>query len=89
MAHGGTAYLMLPEVQQQVGTCSQRVEVVAPSGKSCGFVDFAIASGPCTTESIDVGYDGTVIQQLPREMESIDSQGNASCTWRYWPGYFR
>ena len=89
MAHGGRAYVFMPDPQTQVAACSQRLEVVAPSGKSCGFADFPIAAGPCTTQSIDVGYDGTVIQQLPREMEDVDAQQNATCTWRYWPGYFR
>jgi hypothetical protein len=91
MAHGGHAYAMLPLPGQNASVCSQRIEVVSPTGKSCGFASFDISASACTTQSLDVGYDGTVVQQLPREMEHNDPTGatNSSCTWRYWPGYFQ
>ena len=88
MAHGGKAYAMLPIPVQ--GDCTQRIEVLAPSGKSCGSAEFVLAAGSCTTSFIDVGYDGTVVQQLPASMEDHSCPGNqCSCTWRWWPGFFR
>jgi hypothetical protein len=90
MAHGGTAYAMLPVPAQ--GDCTQHVEVLAPSGKSCGSAEFRLDAGSCRTNFIDVGYDGTVVQQLP-----LNTPGNScppgqlcrSCAWRWWPGFFR
>jgi hypothetical protein len=87
MAHGGKAYAMLPIPAQ--GACTQRIEVLAPSGKSCGSAEFGLGSGSCTTNFIDIGYDGTVVQQLPASMEDRSCTGNeCSCTWRWWPGFF-
>jgi hypothetical protein len=87
VAHDGQAYAMLPIPAQ--GQCTQHIEVLAPSGKSCGSAEFALASGSCTTNFIDVGYDGTVVQQLPDSMEDHScAAANCSCTWRWWPGFF-
>jgi hypothetical protein len=88
MARGGSAYAVLP-VGGQVPSCSQRLEVVAPTGASCGVVDFPIAAGSCVTQPLAVGYDGTVIQQLPRELEIQFGGRSASCTWRWWAGLLR
>jgi hypothetical protein len=88
MAHGGKAYAMLPIPAQ--GDCTQRIEVLAPSGKSCGSAEFRLAPGSCTTNFIDIGYDGTVVQQLPSSMEDRACAGTeCSCTWRWWSGFFR
>ena len=88
MARSGSAYAMLslPNMKE-TPDCAQRLEIVSASGKSCGTATFFVARGACQSGSLDVGYDGTVIQQLPREMETTDSSGNATCTWRFWPGY--
>ena len=59
VAHGGTAYAMLPVPAQ--GDCTQHIEVLAPSGKSCGSAEFRLAAESCPTSFIDVGYDGTVV----------------------------
>ena len=87
MAHDGKAYAMLPIPAQRA--CTQRIEVLAPSGKSCGSAEFTLSPGSCTTNFIDIGYDGTVVQQLPASMEDHSCRGNqCSCTWRWWPGLF-
>ena len=90
MVHGGAGYALIDSVGD-AAPCSQQIEVVAPSGKSCGAASFSIASGACSTGRLTVGYDGTVIQQLPRAMESQPDPawGAHTCTWRYWPGFFR
>jgi uncharacterized protein YodC (DUF2158 family) len=85
MARGGTAYAMLPQPGATPPTCSQQIEVVAPSGKTCGTVTFTISATSCRTKSIDVGYEGTVIQQLPSEMEQQNAAGQTTCSWRFWP----
>ena len=88
MARNGSAYAMLSLANvKESPDCAQRLEIVSASGKSCGTATFFVARGACQSGSLDVGYDGTVIQQLPREMETTDSSGNATCTWRFWPGY--
>jgi Divergent InlB B-repeat domain len=91
MAHGGRAYAMLPS-QSRVNSpdCSQTIEVVATSGKSCGTAKFTVSQSTCTTLSIDVGYDGTVLQQLPTAREEQPTGGKAgSCTMHWWAGFLR
>ncbi len=90
MVHGGAGYALI-DPAGDVAPCSQQIEVLAPSGKSCGTASFSIANGACKTGGLTVGYDGTVIQQLPSSMESYPDPnwGAHSCTWRYWPGFFR
>ncbi|MFL5442235.1 MAG: hypothetical protein ACJ79W_24040, partial [Myxococcales bacterium] len=61
-------------------------------GKSCGSAEFRAAPGSCRTNFIDVGYDGTVVQQLPAEIDAQSCPPGEicrSCTWRWWPGFFR
>jgi len=86
IARAGRAYAMLPFGANGVA-CSQRLEVVAPDGTSCGATDYPIAAGTCDTRDLTVAADGTVIQGLPLSMEAwnpLDSRH--SCSWRYWPG---
>jgi len=83
LARGGRAYAVLP-YGAQGADCTQRVEVVAPDGTSCGSRDYAIAAGKCDTMDLMLGSDGTVIQQLPSAMETITPLSTHSCTWRWW-----
>jgi hypothetical protein len=89
MARGGRAYAFfdLPGYRS-ASPCAQRIEIVAPSGRSCGTAVFPIASASCTTRlNINVGYDGTVIQALPFEMQRHNDDGTLTCTWQSWPGF--
>jgi len=90
--HGGAGYALI-DPAGDVAPCSQQIEVVAPSGKSCGTAPFSIADGTCRAGGLTVGYDGTVIQQLPVAMEPVTEIAPGfsehACTWRYWPGFFR
>lgn len=90
--HGGAGYALI-DPAGDVAPCGQKIEVIAPSGKSCGTASFSIANGACSTGRLTVGYDGTVIQQLPVSMEPVSEIAPGfsehSCTWRYWPGFFR
>ena len=90
ITRGGRAYVALPYGAHQV-TCSQRVEVFAQDGTSCGSRDFPIAVGTCDTRDVTQGADGTIIQQLPLSMEtrSNPSDGAHTCTWRWWAGALR
>jgi len=86
IARQGRAYAVLPMGAKGV-SCSQRVEIVAPDGASCGATDFPIASGTCDTHDLVLGADGTVIQQLPDAMETKDEiHAFHTCTWRWWAG---
>jgi len=73
MARGGRAYAFFPR-----GPCDGRIEILAPSGKSCGTAVFPTAA------CIDVGYDGTVIQPFD---EQRHSDSTVTCTWQSWPGF--
>jgi len=88
ISRGGRGYAVLPYGAKGVA-CSQRVEVLAADGASCGARDFPIAAGTCDTHDLTLGADGTVIQQLPDSMETKTSGDTRSCTWRWWAGAVR
>jgi hypothetical protein len=88
--HGGTGYAVLPTSPQSAASCQQQLELIAPSGKSCGTATFAVDSSACSTAKILVGFDGTVVQQLPQDRETCTAGGHVcTCTWHSWPGFFR
>jgi hypothetical protein len=92
MVHGGKGYAFIPMYGVASASCEQTIEVVSRSGQSCGSATFAVGGGSCSTSSIVVGYDGTVVQQLPREREEATCRFNdheCNCTYRYWPRFFR
>src|SRR5258708_101995 len=64
MIHGGKGYAVLPEPENS-SSCEQQIEVISPSGQVCGSATFSIGGGACTTGTIIVGYDGTVVQRGP------------------------
>jgi hypothetical protein len=89
MVHGGNGYAVLP-VPEKSSACEQSIEVISPSGQACGSSTFSMGGGACTTSSIIVGYDGTVVQQGPRERETCTANDHlCTCTYRYWRGFFR
>lgn len=87
MIHGGSAYGVI-SLQTNLGSCKQAVEVVTAHGESCGAATFDLGAGACTAKLLQLGYDGTVIQQLPGSMETCSDQYTCSCTWRWWPALF-
>jgi hypothetical protein len=90
MVHGGMGYAVLPQPGSSPA-CEQTVDVISASGKACGSSTFTIGGGSCATNSIIVGYDGTAVQQMPRERDAVTCQHadhECDCTYRYWPGYF-
>jgi hypothetical protein len=84
LARGGTAYAVLPNGAAG-GTCSQRLELVSPSGNACAHWDLGIAAGGCTTSELRLGMDGTILQHTPTELERNPNGRPQSCTLRYWP----
>jgi len=89
MIHGGKGYAVLPAPENST-SCEQQIEVISPSGQVCGSATFSIGGGACTTGTIIVGYDGTVVQQGPRERETCSANDHiCTCAYRYWPGFFR
>ena len=79
--HGQRAYALLPFKGTSATPCAQTVEVRAPAGNLCGTETFAFDSSSCTTNELDLGRDGTVIQQAPTESCGA---GSCSCTHRIW-----
>jgi hypothetical protein len=90
MARGGTAYAVVP-LQSASANCEQTIEVVAADGTSCGSATFTVGGGACdTTGPIIVGYDGTVVQQLPATRETCTAANHqCTCTYRAWPAFLR
>ena len=89
--HGGRGYAILPG-QGASDNCEQSVSVVSPSGQLCGTATFSLGGGSCFLARMVVGYDGTVVQQLPFERESSSCTAAdhiCNCTYRFWPGFFR
>jgi hypothetical protein len=72
---GARGYALLPPPLAQSADCSQRVELLDPSGRLCARVTLAGDGGSCTTSLVGQGWDGTVVQQQPRD----------HCAWRFWP----
>src|SRR6185503_12441507 len=85
MVHGGQGYAVLPN--PAVGDCAQTIDVVSPSGKTCGSQTFRAVAGSCATNAIRVGYDGTVVQTLPGVPSC--SGRSCSCTWQWWTGFYQ
>ena len=85
MTRGGKVYAVLP-YGKRGANCSERLEIVTADGASCGAADYPIAAGSCDTLGLNLGEDGTVMQQLPSSMETTLSTAimNHTCTWRFW-----
>ncbi len=90
IARGRHAYAALPYGAANTA-CTQKLEVLASDGTSCGSRDYPIAAGTCNTQDLTLAHDGTVMQQLPRAMETVTDpvRGWHTCTWRYWTGAIR
>lgn len=70
-----------------VPACDQQVEIVSPSGDSCGRIDLPLDQSPCITRDVRLGLDGTILQMLPRSREPFDppASGVRDCTVSFWP----
>jgi hypothetical protein len=89
MARNGRAYAVIPPRVNAMGACSTTIDIVAPSGKSCGTAEFPSPpsdSGTCQSV-MWVGYDGTAIQQMASTALSPGFSGVMS-RFRWWTGYF-
>jgi hypothetical protein len=78
------AYAVLPNGTKS-GACTQRLEIASPTGASCAHYDLDLAAGLCDTSELRVGFDGTILQHTPTELERNPSGRPQSCTLRYWP----
>jgi len=84
LTRGGRAYAALPYGAPTVA-CTQKLEVLASDGTSCGSTDYPIAAGNCNTSDLTLAENGTVMQQLPFSMEYVDPVDSMhTCTWRWW-----
>jgi hypothetical protein len=84
----GAAYALLPD-QTAAADCTQHVELLDANGASCGGADLPMAQGPCTTQPLSVGHDGTLIQPLAEKAwDCSDPQRGCRPVWRWWPRMF-
>ena len=83
-----TAYAVLPNGATE-SACTQRLELVSPGGNSCAHWDLDLPAATCTTSELRVGYDGTILQHTPTELERNPYGRPQSCTLRYWPAALR
>lgn len=72
---GGAGYAVFPPAGRPSADCTQRIELVSPSGRVCGRVVLREEGSACTGGAVDQGWDGTVVQQ----------SGKDACTYRFWP----
>ncbi len=72
---GNAGYAAFPPAGQASPDCSQRIDLVSPSGRLCGRVVLREAGTGCTTGAVDQGWDGSVVQQ----------SGKDPCAYRVWP----
>ncbi len=72
---GNAGYAALQPAGEASAECTQRIDLVAPSGRLCGRVILRENATGCTTGALDQGWDGTVVQQ----------SGEDACTYRWWP----
>jgi hypothetical protein len=86
MVHGGTGYAVLPPWSPD---CVRTVEVVAPSGTSCGSATFAAVSDSCRFPQATIGYDGTLMLGFSETYDQCGAGGTCTCTWQWWAGFFR
>ena len=71
-----------------MGACSTTIDIVAPSGKSCGTAEFPSPVSESRCESaMWVGYDGTAIQEIASTALGSGFNGVMS-RFRWWTGYF-
>jgi hypothetical protein len=84
MARGGQAYAMIQANVPNASGCASFVEVVAPSGKSCGTARF---SGDASC-NLGIGFDGTAIQSLATVI-APGSTNHKACRWQWWTGFFK
>ncbi|MCA1829071.1 MAG: hypothetical protein LC689_19275 [Myxococcales bacterium] len=73
----------------EVSSCNQQIEVLSPTGNSCGRLDFSVDREACTTRPLRVGQDGTVMQMLPASREPHPLPSVYGCTLRFWPAALR
>jgi hypothetical protein len=86
MARNGRGYAVIAPPVNTTGPCSTSIEVIAPSGKSCGTALFASPPDEnfrCQS-AMWVGYDGTAIQQIA----PVPVGDRYRTPVRWWAGYF-
>jgi hypothetical protein len=87
VVHGGTGYAFVTPFPFK-NSCTQTIEVVAASGKSCGTATFASNDGSCSSAAPLIGYDGTVVLDITENAAQCQHGVTCTCTWEWWPAFF-
>ena len=83
VVRNGRAYAVIHPARLDA-VCHADIEVVAPSGKSCGTAAFpADQSGQFCAGGLFVGSDGTVVGGRAEDA----SPGSRTFTFRWWTGF--
>ena len=86
MARNGRAYAVIHPARLDAA-CHADIEVVAPSGKSCGTAVFpADLNGPYCAGALTVGYDGTIIDLVGDKFVG-DGTSSRYCNFHWWTGF--
>ncbi len=81
VVRGGRANAFVPPITV---ACTPSIELVTPSGKSCGTVHPAAGGDPCV--SVEIGKDGTVFATSA----IVPPRGSGfRCVFRWWSGLLR
>jgi hypothetical protein len=80
------AYATLPWTAP-IPVCTQNIEVLSPSGRSCGKLTFPYDSNPCEAREIRVARDGTIMTMVPTDREMNDPSGTTvfDCRVTWYP----
>jgi hypothetical protein len=85
MVRDGKGYGLITGVPSGA-TCGQTIEVISPSGKSCGKTTFSGGAGQCEFVATRVGYDGTVVQRMAPPAGQCNG-GVCNCQFQWWTGF--
>jgi hypothetical protein len=78
------ANVLAPLTTMSGAGCQQSLLVFASDGTACGELVFPSDGRTCSPQRLNVGRDGTVIQQV-----GLSAQSTPQCSWRWWPGLLR
>lgn len=88
IVRGGTAYALVPDPSPAAAGCAQRVELRNAAGRLCGAATVTRGAGECATGRLEVGRDGTLVQQTPPAQERCTS-GGCTCSAAFFSGLLR
>lgn len=81
----GKGYALVPNAGVPLAECRQQIFLYSRAGSFCGAATFTVDDQPCTSGSITVGPDGTVVQLSPRHVCLDAGCFRYECSYTWWP----